>query len=183
VRAGVGVLVGSWVTGFALFLRASPVVTVTLPALALHPAEEHDLAAARYGPTLRVSSYLADAFRQHHPAFLVDERAHPTSVEKWASDVGDRKPWVEIHWRGVHDVSRVVIEHAGSVEDSGLTVHSYSLACLTASGKGPALAVTGNTEAVATHRLACSAATGLRVDFDAGGSDIVRVFEIAAWGR
>jgi hypothetical protein len=183
VRAGLCVLAGSWVTGFALFLRASPIVTVALPALAPHPAGEHDLAAARYGPTLRVSSYLADVYRQHHPAFLVDEREHPTVVEKWASDVGDRKPWVEIRWRGAHDVSRVVIEHAGSVEDPGFTARTYTLTCLTASGRGPVLAVSGNTDSVATHPLACTAAVGLRVDFVRDATDIVRVFEIAVWGR
>jgi hypothetical protein len=177
------VLAGSWITGFALFLRASPVVTVALPAVAHHPTAEHDLAAARYGPTLRVSSYLADVYNQHHPAFLVDEQRHPTRVEKWASDAGDRKPWVEIRWRGAHDVSRVVIEHAGSVEDPGLTARTYTLTCLTASGRGPVLAVHDNTDAVATHPLACAAAVGLRVDFELDGADIVRVFEIAAWGR
>jgi hypothetical protein len=180
----VGSLVALWTLGFVLFLSASSVVTIELTALSSHPAQEHDVAAARFGPTVRVSSYLADVYNQHHPAFLVDERASPTRVEKWASDENDSHPWVEIRWRGLHDITRVVIEHAGSVEDPGLTAHTYSLTCLQPAGRGRTLSVTGNTEPVATHALVCPAASGLRADFTPDGPDaIVRVFEIVAWGR
>lgn len=181
---GVGGAVALWLVGFVLFLRAPSVVTIDLPALAPHPAGEHDIAAARFGPTIRVSSYLADVYNQHHPAFLVDQLAHPTRVEKWASNDHDPHPWVEIRWRGRHDISRVVVEHAGSVEDPGLTAHTYTLTCLEAAGVGPTLSVSGNTADVATHRLVCPAAIGLRVDFVPDGPDgLVRVFEIAAWGK
>jgi hypothetical protein len=172
-----------WAAGFALFLRAPSTVSVELAARFPHPAEEHDLAAARFGPTLRVSSYMADVYRQHHPAFLVDERKGPTRTEKWASDSGDHAPWVEIRWRGVHDVSRVVVEHAGIAEDPGLTVHTYTLTCLTATGRGPSLSVHDNNDAVATHKLECHGAVGVRADFTLDGLDIARIFEIAAWGR
>jgi hypothetical protein len=184
ILIGAGVVAALWSLGFVLFLSATSVVTIELPVLAPHPAEEHDVAAARFGPTVRVSSYLADVYNQHHPAFLVDERASPTRVEKWASDENDPHPWVEIRWRGLHDITRVVIEHAGSVEDPGLTNHTYSLTCLEAGGRGRTLAVTGNTDPVTTHALACPSAIGLRADFTPDGPDgIVRVFEIAAWGR
>ncbi len=181
VALGAGI---AWIAGFFLYARAPSVVTVELPALDLHPKEAHNLAAARFGPTIHASSYFADVFNQHHPAFLVDERAKPTRVEKWASDPHDKNPWVEIRWRGAHDVDHVVIEHAGDVEDPGATARSYTVTCLMAAGTGPSLHVSDNQAAVATHSLACPAAWGVRVAFVVpSGNDIVRVFEIAAWGR
>jgi hypothetical protein len=183
VRVAVAVVAVLWGVGFVRFLTAPRAVTIALPVLSPHPPGEHDVAAARFGPTVRVSSYLADVYNQHHPAFLVDERQSPTRVEKWASDVGDRAPWVEIRWRGAHDVSRVVIDHAGAFEDHGMTSRAYSITCLTAAGTGPALAVHDNTAQVATHPIDCRAAVGLRVDFAIGDNDVVRVYEIAAWGR
>jgi hypothetical protein len=184
VRAVFVALAAVWTIGFVVYLRASSTVTVALPPLAPHPADEHDVAAARFGPTIRVSSYFADVYNQHHPAFLVDERRHPTRVEKWASDPHDAHPWIEIRWRGAHDISHVEIEHAGTVEDQGMTARTYSLTCLVATGRGPTLAVVGNTDAVARHVLQCRTAVGLRIDFVPDVWDgMVRIFEVVAWGR
>ncbi len=173
-----------WATGLGLFLRSPKGASVTLPAFAPHPSEEHNLAAAIYGPTLRVSSYYRDFSSQHHPAFLVDGRQNPTLVEKWASDEGDAAPWVEIAWQGTHHVSRIVIVHGGSVESDAMTTRDYRATCLQGSAASRASEVRGNVSKIAEHELECADATGVRVDFLPNEKNaLTRVYEIEAWGR
>ena len=179
-----GVLGLAWGTGFVLFLCSKAVAVAAFPALEAHRTGEHNLVAYRLGSTVRASSYHRDPYSTHHPGYLVDGRADPTLVEKWASENDDTHPWVELLWSGERQVRRVVIRHAGSVEASDLTVHEYSLTCLQAEGAPPPLAVTDNQAPLATHMLACSGARGVRVSFVPNRPrDMVRIFEIEVWGQ
>ena len=120
---------------------------------------------------------------QHHPLFLVDGRAQPAIVEKWASAQHDRHPWVEILWRMPHDLERVVLRHAGWRETSAFTVRHYTIRCLDASGHGAMLEIVANQSAIATHALGCHQARGIRLEFERNEDDIVRLFEVETWGR
>ncbi len=175
----------AWGVGFVLFLLAGAArpVTVSLPSLAPHPTGEHNLVAYEYGPVLRASSYHRAASTQHHPAFLVDGRAQPTSLEKWATDPADAAPWVELLWSGERQVQRVRIQHAGMVEAAELTSRQYRIACLAEHPPAP-LVVTDNRAAIAEHAVACAGARGVRIDIGPGtGDSLVRVFEIEVWGQ
>lgn len=146
-------------------------------------AAEQNLAAWDLGPTVRASSYFRDWAAQHHPAFLVDGRARPEPIEKWASGPRDRHPWVEIEWREPHDLARVVLTHAGRFEPAAYTVRRYGVTCLRPGG-GPSIAVRDNVQPVATHELDCPGARGVRLDFQPNDErDVVRLYEIEAWGR
>ena len=183
-RAAIASLFLLWCAGLVLFLRSPGIATVTLPTFAPHPTDEHNLAAAIYGPTVRVSSYYRDFSSQHHPAFLVDGRERPTRVEKWASDDGDAAPWVEIKWQGSHHVARVVIRHGGSVEADDTTSRNYRITCLQSPGQSPTLKVEDNADKTAKHDLDCPAALGVRVDFLPNTTKaLTRIYEIEAWGR
>jgi hypothetical protein len=176
---------GCWLLGAVLFLRADGSLTWRLPRLADAPTTEHNLASFRLGPTLRVSSYYRGVLSQHHPAFVLDGRARPSRLEKWASGLRDEKPWLEVLWHRARTLQRVVIHHAGSVEDDALTIRRYRLRCITQQSKGIELSVHDNRAAVAEHALACQGATGMRVDWqpNAGNDGLVRIYEIEAWGR
>lgn len=179
-----GLVLVAWLIGAALFLAADGSVSLTLPRRAKPPEAEHNLALLRWGPTLRASSYYMDSFSQHHPIFLVDARADPHRIEKWASGYHDPTPWVEILWREPRALSRVVIRHAGWRERSALTVRRYSLSCLVDGTDGPSLSISDNTESVVSHPLSCTGARGLRVEWRPNErGDQVRVYEIEAWGR
>lgn len=173
-----------WLYGLVSFVAADGHFEVTLPRQRIPPAESHNFSLWDLGPTIRASSFFSDWVVHSHPAFLVDGRASPESVEKWASAERDRHPWVEIVWRESHHLETVVIRHAGSVESAELTADRYTLRCLTASGHGPSLEVVSNTKAVATHHLDCAQARGLRIEFEPKDSkDIIRVFEVETWGQ
>jgi hypothetical protein len=116
--------------------------------------------------------------------FVVDERRAPSLMEKWASALHDRRPWLSISWREPHDLERVRIQHAGMRENAGLSARTYRLRCLTQDGPKGELMVAANHESIADHRLVCAGVVGLRIDFlRARGDEIVRVFEVEAWGR
>ncbi|HEY5959556.1 MAG TPA: hypothetical protein VIV60_23530 [Polyangiaceae bacterium] len=130
------------------------------------------------------SSYSNDAFNQHHPAFLVDGRKNPTNVEKWASRPKDRSPWIELRWRGVHSLSSVVLVHAGSFEAKDLTLHQYTIVCLGEKGETARLGVESNVDNTATHELDCPSAVGIRIELTPNLlGDIVRLYEVEAWGQ
>jgi hypothetical protein len=182
--AGV-VLIIAWLVGLHLFLRVgahSPVI-VSLPGLKPHPAGVHNLVDHSYGVQLRASSYFRDRIAQHHPAFLVDGRAQPSLVEKWASDPTDAKPWVELLWTGERGVERVRIQHAGAVESAEYTVRRYVLTCLSPRAPLPVV-VRDNEAAEREHDLRCQGARGLRIDFTPNSPGaLVRIFEVEVWGR
>ncbi len=181
VAYGAGAL---WCVGLALFLRPRRPFAVELPARLPHPSAPHDVAALEYGPTIRASSYFADVFSQHHPAFVVDRRPYPTLEEKWASARGDGSPWIEIRWRGEHAIDEVRIQHAGVLEPADLSARAYRIRCLAASGSTEVAAIAGNTEPRAVHRVDCPRATGVRIDFTPNSAgELTRVFEIEAWGQ
>jgi hypothetical protein len=114
--------------------------------------------------------------------FLVDERRSPTLVEKWATAPYDRRPWVEIEWREPRDLERVIIRHAGTREGADLTVRRYVVRCL--GSDAPSVEVADNQDAVAVHALRCDGARGVRLELRPNKrDDLVRVFEIEAWGR
>jgi hypothetical protein len=157
---------------------------VVLPRTRTPPAELHNLSLWDLGPTIRASSFYGDFLSLHHPAFLVDGRSTPDRVEKWASAEHDRHPWVEITWRELHNLERVVIRHAGSLESDDMTARHYTLRCLTSSGQGPSLEVQFNQAAMAYHDLVCAQARGVRIEFVPKDSkDIIRVYEVETWGR
>jgi hypothetical protein len=177
-----GLVAVAWLLGLASFVAADGHFQATLPRRRSSPPYLHNLALWDLGPTVRASSYFGDWSGHHHPLFLVDGRDRPELVEKWASAERDRHPWIEILWREPHDLERVVIRHAGSVENPALTARRYRITCLTERGPGPWLDVEGNDAAVAEHPMSCRRARGIRIAFERHG-DVVRVFEVEAWGR
>lgn len=182
-RWGAAPLVLLWLAGFAGFLLARGRVEQTLPRREEPPRGEHNVAAYRYGPRLRASSYHRDASSHHHPAFVVDERARPSLTEKWVSAFNDPEPWLEVHWREPRDVRRVRLLLAGVVEGAALNMRSYRLQCLGGAG-GPTLSVTDNQASLAEHELRCRGATGLRAEFTLGPrDDRARVFEVEVLGQ
>lgn len=182
--AALTLLGGAWAFGLICFVRADGHFEATLPRQREPPAQSHNLSLFEYGPTVRASSYYADWGGHHHPLFLVDGKAQPDLVEKWASGSDDRHPWVEVLWREPHDVERVVLHHAGVVESSGLTIRRYTVACLTAHARGPTIEVENNQDSVASHALGCTQVRGVRVTFTPNDqNDIVRVYELETWGR
>jgi hypothetical protein len=181
----VGLLCLAWGMGLLLFLRAgahSP-ATVSLPSRKPHPPGEHNLVAHPYGVVLRASSYFRDRVAQHHPAFLVDGRAQPSLVEKWASDPTDTRPWIEMLWTGERNIHRVHIQHAGAVESAEYTAKQYVVTCLSPRA-APPLVVSNNKQSVAEHELRCAGAHGLRIDFAPNSRGaLVRIFEVEVWGQ
>lgn len=176
--AALGVVV---VAGVVAFVRAAPACEVQLPRLAEHPAARHDLVDFRYGPLLRASS--SALAQHHHPVFLVDGLASPSPLEKWASDSNDPRPWLELRWGSPRTVEEVALVLAGDYEGARNNEPSYTLRCLEAAGE---LTVTGNTAPRPRHPLACSGATGLRIEFppvQKAPRDIVRVYEVEVLGR
>lgn len=172
-----------WLFGAVRFLRADGVLSMTLPRREQPPRVEHNVASYRFGPTLRASSYYRDPVAQHHPMFLVDEH-DGSATEKWASAPRDRKPWVEISWREPRSISRVVVHHAGVLEQAGWTLRDYRLRCLFDGRVGPALEVRGNQSPVTEHAFRCEGARGLRSEWTPNAEgDVVRVFEVQVWGR
>ena len=178
-----GVVASAWLFGLVTFVAADGYFEATLPRRRTPPAEIHNLSLWDLGPTIRASSYHGDWSAHHHPLFLVDGRDRPELVEKWVSAERDHHPWVEITWRESHDLERVVLRHAGSLESAAYTARRYTLRCLTEAGAGPSLVVNSNEAAVASHDLACRRARGLRIEFDPDGADVVRLFEVETWGR
>jgi hypothetical protein len=185
VRAVLLALGAFWLFGAVLFLRADGTVDYTLPRREAPPQGEHNLASYLYGPRVRASSYFRDAEAHHHPMFLVDGRARPSLIEKWACSERDQRPWLSISWREPHDLRRVRIEHAGLHEADLLSARKYRLRCLTKDGVSGELLVQGNLAGRAEHALVCAGVLGLRIDFPRRrrGGQIVRVFEVEAWGR
>jgi hypothetical protein len=190
---GLAIAGGLWLFGLVSFVAADGHFEMVLPRQRTPPAGVHNFSLWDLGPTVRASTFYGDWGSTHHPAFLVDGRTSPDSIEKWASAERDRHPWIEILWRENHDLERVVIRHAGSVESEGMTANHYTLRCLMASGQGPSLEIPANKDSIASHDLACVQARGLRIEFVPKGGqdnkdskdskDIIRIFEVETWGR
>lgn len=172
-----------WLCGAIGFVRSQGAVQLTLSRKAAPPTAEHNLASYRWGPSLRASSYFREPSSHHHPLFLIDGRSDPSPIEKWASALGDRAPWVEIAWREPRAISHVVVQHAGAHEPKP-NLARYTLRCLSDSGPVTRLAVRGNRDAVATHPLRCGRAKGLRIEWQLDeADDLARVYEIEVWGQ
>lgn len=179
-----GAFLLAWLVGAVLFVQADGSVTWRMPRARAPRAGPHNLALYELGPTIRASSYHRDVYSHHHPAFLVDGRAEPTVVEKWASAPQDAAPWIEIWWREPRTLERVRITHAGSVEGDELTVRRYRLICLSRHRDAPARTIRDNERAVAVHALACREARGVRIEWQPNqADDAVRVYEVQAWGE
>jgi hypothetical protein len=190
VTAVIIALAAAWLFGLTRFLQAAGRISITLPRQAPSPAEEHNLASWRWGPTVQVSSYHQDPFAHHHPAFLVDERIGPSLLEKWGSDPRDPHPWAEITWRQPRTLSRIVLRHAGEYEADSETLTHYTLTCLRDSGAAGPLArdtevrVSDNKSRIAIHPLPCKDARGVRIDVNLNAPNtMARLYEIEAWGQ
>lgn len=178
-----GSLLLAWLVGASLFLQADGSLTWTMPRTREPPLGEHNLAHYAFGPTLRASSFVRDAMRHYHPAFLVDGRRGPSVVEKWASLPSDLSPWLELRWREPRSLARVVITHGAS--HGGARKKRYRLRCLRDEQPAPSLEAREFPSQVASHTLSCERARGLRIDWlrEPDDDDLVRVYEVEAWGR
>ena len=161
------------------FALSHPPCAVELPAQLPHPNGEHDLAWFRYGPTVVAST--ADLSSFFHPAFAVDGMTDEPRAAKWVSQKWDRAPWLEVLFRGAHDVERVSLRFAGAQDGRAAPMRDYTIRCL--GGTFPPLAIRGNREAAPTHALSCRGATGVRVDFALRGKEVAHLYEIEAVGR
>jgi hypothetical protein len=174
---------GLFLLGLARFVAADGVVEYRHPVVGEAPAGVHNLASFRRGSSVRASSVFRAPENLHHPAFLIDEVAAPSLIEKWTTLASDRAPWVEIRWPEPRQLVRVVLRHAGWREGAQDTAHRYRLSCLT-DGAPVEVVVKDNDEAVATHALPCAAARGVRLDIEPNGpGQLVRLYEIEAWGE
>lgn len=184
-------LAALWLYGLVVFITTHAPFEATLPRQRQPSADLQNLALWDLGPTVRASSYLADWINHHHPLFVVDGKASPDLVEKWASANSDEHPWIEIRWREHHTLEKVVLRHAGSVEGSHLTARKYRILCLRDGGQqqdAPQLAIDNNSEAIASHDLHCDDARGVRIELERNDKEhndkeIVRLFEVETWGR
>lgn len=193
LRRGAAVLLAAgWLVGLGRFLAASGALELTLPRLGVPPQGQHNLASWRFGPTLRATSYHRDVFAQNHPAFLVDGHDHPDQQEKWASAAADRDPVLEVRWREARTLARVVLRHAGAYEPSAPTLSRYTLVCLQDGGPAPGtgaasaavrVIVENNHDPVSVHPLPCARARGVRLEAHPAPGDVVRLFELEAWGE
>jgi hypothetical protein len=156
------------------FALARPVCETELPATRPHPAGEHDLASYLYGPTIAASTANLSTF--NHPSFVVDGLKSPSKTARWVSQRWDRAPWIEIRFRGAHDVERVALSFGRAPG-----MRDYDVRCL--GGPFPPLAIRGNRDAEPSHALACRAATGIRVDFRPRGHEVASATEIEVLGR
>jgi hypothetical protein len=181
-RAGIALPLALFVAALVTFALKHPVLESVTFARTAHPPEEHNLAALEYGPTVRASSM--DRVNTFHPLYVVDGKTTPTPMEKWSSESHDEHPWIEVRWDRPRTVTRIVVAHAGAVESPVYTMRNYELVCLGA-GDGPSMKVTDNTQAVATHLVACPNASGVRIEFERepGARAVARVYEVEAWGR
>lgn len=180
----VAALTSAWLFGLVFFLGAQGTVTVALARRAPSPTDDHNVAAFHLGTEIRASSYFKDLFRQHHPVFLIDGRHRPTELEKWASERGDAKPWVQLRWREARTLARVVLTHAGQYEDENLTLADYTIVCLTAAQEEIRLKVSDNRAKVAHHDLSCADAVGIRLEMaPRAAGDVARLYEVEAIGR
>jgi hypothetical protein len=176
-------LAAAWFAGLVVFLRSQSRLSFTFPVLEAHPRTLHNLALYRYGTAVRVSSYDVWSDSQHHPGFLVDDLKGETIEQKWATLRNDAVPWVELRWNQPAKLERIQIRHAGANEDNRYTARKYTMTCLLANGKGSTLEVTNNERPESSHELPCEGATGVRLAFWPNAKDdVVRVFEIQAWG-
>lgn len=176
-------LVGAWAAGLIVFLRRQSGLSFTFPVLEAHPKSLHNLAFYRYGTTVSASSYDFWLDSQHHPGFLVDDLKRETADQKWATLSSDVRPWVELRWQQPATLERIQIRHAGAIEEKGYTARKYTITCLTSNAKGSTLEILGNELPVASHDLKCDEAIGVRLTFWPNGKgDVVRVFEVQAWG-
>jgi hypothetical protein len=171
-----------WLFGLGRFLLADGATVITLPRRQVPPPGEHDVAAWRFGPTVRVSSYDGYALEPHHPTFLVDECRDPAVLEKWVSAPGDRQPWAEVTWREPRHVTRIVLHHAGTKEAASFTLDDYTLTCL---GSGaPPVVIADNHDAIAVHAVNCPNTYGVRLQTRPKRSPLpVRLFELEVFGQ
>lgn len=167
--------------GLVRFLRADGVTTLRFVRIQAPPADEHNLADWRLGPTVRASGYHRDPLAHFHPVFLVDARTSPSVNEKWVSPPGPGS-WIEITWREPRNLERVVLRHAGELEP-GLSLASYTVQCLREGGPGPSIEVAVNRANLAVHALACPGARGIRFQPLLEHREVARIYEIEAWGR
>lgn len=158
-------------------------IELRMAALTGHPATLHNLVAAKYGPSLRVSSAWIELESLHHPAFLVDEHLTPSLVEKWVSDRGDRAPYVELSWGHAKEIRSVVLRHAGVFEHVGFSTGRYTLTCFYRGRQVGKLAVDGPKSGESQHAPPCAAADTLRIDFRPDEGDVVRLYEVQVWGK
>jgi hypothetical protein len=181
-RGAIALALGVFLAALVTFsLKHAVLESITLARTA-HPPGPHNLASLEYGPTVRASSM--DRVYTFHPLYVVDGKATPTPMEKWASDAHDEHPWIEVRWDRPRAVTRVVVTHAGAVENAVYTMRNYEIHCL-GSAEGPSMKVTNNIQAVATHPLVCPSASGVHIDFERepGPREVARVYEVEAWGQ
>lgn len=178
--------------GYTALIAAAVVLFVTRHAEVVTPAfaneaaagELVDLASPAAGATLRVSSY--DLFRSHHPLYAVDGEEHPLEVEKWATLTDDRQPFLEVHFAGPAQLERVALDLAGVREPVEYSMSDFTVTCLRDGEPVGERAVHDNHEVRVELELDCQATDTVRVDFtvfDEGPLQVVRLYELEAWGR
>jgi hypothetical protein len=190
-----GLLAASWGYGLTLLIRTKGSLVQHVREFQGHPIDTHNLASFRYGPTLSASSYLNDFGQQHHPLFLVDEVAKPSIAEKWASAPRDRSPWVEIRWHEPATLERVRLLHPGPIEGKDTNAKMFTIRCIQSNSRrgknsnqlqsNVSITVYNNAQDdVTENRLHCQNSIGIRIEMKPNRStDVVRLFEVEAWGQ
>lgn len=165
VLAGILYAIITVVAAARWVLRTTPITIVQAPKRA-------DLLS---GATIRVSSW--DGFHEHHPLFAVDGEERPTTIEKWASAPGDRRPWISADFGRSVNVESIVL-HLAIGPDEPVSSR-YVLRCL---GTQKSWEITSPTrEPHPRHQVACDGASGVRVEFL--GAPPARLYELEVIGK
>ena len=164
--------------GLVKFALAKPPIEVRFPRAARESAARRNLAHFTEGPTVRASSVLWAA--RHHPGYLVDGWQHPVLLAKWVSAPGDAAPWAEVQFDRAREVDEVALELA-SAHERLPPEPRYRIECFAGATLVASLPVEANSAARPRHALRCPATDRVRVTF--APADMVRLYELEAWGK
>ena len=169
---------GLWLVVFNPRPSQTPLFPLNAPVQ--DEREDINLASYKRGAQVQVSSC---AYHAHHPLFLIDEEANPSTEEKWMSESVDVNPWFEVKLGQRSNIKRVSLNMSGSSE-KGKPVRHYQLTCYRLDGdqrqQVHSFKEGNNKEANPSHNVACMDTDLVRVDFI---GQVKRVYEIELWGQ
>lgn len=174
------VFCAAWVT----FGLSKPGFETVLPQVSDRGSGLRNLALFDEGLVIRASSN--ERFGRHHPAYALDGQAPAMPNQQWLSAVGDMAPWIEVRFDAPRSIDHVQLSFTSRHEPNALVPKVYSLTCFTARGNQQKLTIRNNADKQPVHKLPCTSASGVRIDFPAQGRAVgehVRIVELQVWGR
>lgn len=111
----------------------------------------------------RVSASSQDLWGAHHALWAVDGRLGSSDQEKWVSREKDPAPWWMVEWPQPQQVGRVVLHHAGVVEQAGYNTVDFDVQVRVGGEFRTVAEVRNNSETHTTHTFAPVSADAVRV--------------------